>query len=80
MERAKRVYLVSGEKYRLNGQSEALYLCLHRVIDHPYSVYCAYLKNIKSGWTFYAEGTNMYSDGSIDWDWSKGGHFEKESV
>lgn len=80
MERAKRACLESGKTYRLHGQDEALYLCLRVVRDHPYSVYGAKVQNNISGWTFYAEGTNIYPDGSIDWDFSKGGYFDKESV
>lgn len=35
------------------------------------------MQNVKSGWTFTAHGCGIYEDGSIDWDYSKNGRFEK---
>ena len=31
--------------------------------------------NVKSGWDFLAYGCRQYFDGSIEWDYSAGGHF-----
>lgn len=31
--------------------------------------------NVLSGWTFYAHNITMYSNGSIEWDYSTGGYF-----
>lgn len=35
----------------------------------------ACMRNVVSGWTFDAHGVGIYPNGSIDWDWSKNGHF-----
>ena len=35
----------------------------------------AWMTNTKSGWNFNAHGCRMYFDGSIEWDYSTGGHF-----
>lgn len=36
----------------------------------------AVMVNVLSGWTFKANGCLEYEDGSIEWDYSTGGHFE----
>lgn len=33
--------------------------------------------NVKTGWEFTANGCRQYFDGSIEWDYSTGGHFTK---
>lgn len=33
------------------------------------------LKNVSSGWTFTAHTITMYQDGTIEWDYSTGGHW-----
>lgn len=33
------------------------------------------VRNMASGWTCDAHGITMYEDGSIEWDYSTGGHF-----
>lgn len=38
---------------------------------------CAVMQNIKSSWTFTAKGIVRYADGTIEWDHSVGGRFEK---
>lgn len=38
----------------------------------------AIMQNTNSLWTFQANGCGMYEDGTIDWDYSTGGYFEKE--
>ncbi len=37
----------------------------------------AVMKNTKSGWTFKAHGVQQYENGTIEWDYSTGGHFDK---
>ena len=34
------------------------------------------LINLNSRWTFIAHIITMYDDGTIEWDYSTGGHFE----
>ena len=49
------------------------YRCqLVREPDHE-----AWMQNVKSGWTCLAHGIVRYEDGTIEWDYSTGGHFEK---
>lgn len=43
-----------------------------------WSSYNAEMINVKSGWAFTAHGTNLYPDGSIDWDFSTNGRFVEE--
>lgn len=33
--------------------------------------------NVRSGWTFNVRGPRRYADGTIDWQWSYGGRFER---
>ena len=35
----------------------------------------AVMQNVSSLWTFMAHGCGIYEDGTIDWDYSTGGHF-----
>lgn len=37
----------------------------------------AYLVNVKSHWRFIAHTITMYDDGTIEWDYSTNGFFEK---
>ena len=37
----------------------------------------AIMQNTKSQWTFKAVGCGIYEDGTIDWNWSKDGYFDK---
>ncbi len=62
-----------GEVYRLKGGSE--YKCLCVALDMPHQ---AILQSTTSRWTFLAKGIGRYENGTIDWDYSIGGHFEKE--
>lgn len=39
----------------------------------------AVMQNIASGWTFKANRIFQYEDGTIEWDYSTGGHFERLS-
>ena len=60
-----------GETFKLTGTSTE-YVCVK--ISGKYNVY---LRNLKTGWTFLANGIGYYPDGSIDWDYSTEGHFEE---
>ena len=42
-----------------------------------FSCASAVMQNEKSGWTFTAKGIIQYIDGTIEWDHSIGGRFEK---
>ena len=33
------------------------------------------MQNVASKWTLIAHGCGIYENGSIDWDYSTGGHF-----
>lgn len=33
------------------------------------------MQNVASKWTLFAHGCGIYENGSIDWDYSTGGHF-----
>lgn len=35
----------------------------------------AIVRNVASGWTCTAHGVIYYDDGTIEWDYSTGGHF-----
>ena len=37
----------------------------------------AWMQNTASGWTCLAHGIVRYEDGTIEWDYSTAGHFEK---
>ena len=34
------------------------------------------MQNVASGWTLIAHGVCQYENGTIEWDYSKGGYFE----
>ena len=36
----------------------------------------AWMKNVASGWTCLAHNIVIYENGTIEWDYSTGGHFE----
>ena len=37
----------------------------------------AWMQNTASGWMLLAHGIVRYADGTIEWNYSTGGHFEK---
>lgn len=37
----------------------------------------ACMQNVKSKWTLVAHGCGIYENGTIDWDYSTGGFFDK---
>ena len=62
-----------GKVYTNQGGGE--FRCL---ASNPDVVPCvASMQNVKSLWTFIAKGCGIYTDGTIDWDYSVGGHFQK---
>lgn len=58
-----------GTKYRNAGGGT--YLCISSYGTHANFI------NLASGWDFEAHGCRQYFDGSIEWDYSTGGHFNK---
>lgn len=65
----KRITPEQGKVYKNKGGGE--FLCI-RGFDGN-----AIMQNIASGWTFKANGVIQYEDGSVEWDYSTGGHFER---
>ena len=74
-----RAILEEGQEYILHslGSYKTRFVCVRRLSVDNYSSYNAEMRNIQSGWTFTAHGVNIYEDGSIDWDFSTNGRFEK---
>lgn len=62
--------LKDGEVYRLNCGGD--FFCLGNEND----VYR--LKNLSSGWVLDAHNVQINDDGTIEWGYSTGGHFEFE--
>ena len=60
---------VVGKIYHNHGGGD--FRCLRSDLLSP-----PMFQNIKSGWTFKVRNVRRYPDGSIDWAWSFGGHFE----
>ena len=52
------------------------FCCLGKIRKGPLG-WAATFQNTKSGWTFQANGIHGYPDGSIDWNFSTGGHFQE---
>lgn len=48
---------------------------MYECVGAPDQAGRAIMRNLTSGWTFYAHDVGMYDDGSIDWSYSSGGHF-----
>lgn len=60
-----------GKTYRnKNGSS---FVCMSPQPDK----WSCKLQNVNTGWTFYAHIITMYEDGTIEWDYSSDGKFEK---
>lgn len=70
-----RAVLEVGKVYRLQSSFASDYKVLRICSADPY---CAILQQVVSKWTFRANGTNLYEDGRIDWDYSSDGYFAKE--
>ena len=60
-----------GEIYENAGGGR---YCCQRV---RYGGHEAWMQNTVSGWTLVAHGITRYEDGTIEWDYSTDGHFEK---
>ena len=75
-----RAHLEEGKSYNLHthGVCFSQYLCVKRAPEDAYDRHNAILRSVFSGWEFLAHGVNMYEDGTIDWDFSTGGYFNKE--
>lgn len=73
---AKRTKFVPavGKTYR--NRNGSTYLCLE--VGGTLPLYSAVMQNIKSRWTTQVMGCGIYEDGTIDWEWSKLGYFDKE--
>lgn len=74
--KSERVLLKVGSLYTLHdreGHGQVLE-CLN-VFDSYYSPFCARLRSTITGWTMDCMGTNVYPDGSIDWDFSVNGNY-----
>ena len=59
-----------GHTYTNHNGSE--YLC--KSISECSS---AIMERVKNGWTLVAHGIQMYGDGTIEWDYSTGGHWTR---
>lgn len=60
--------LAVGAVYRNRNGSD--YLC-----EAPREPGCYTMKRVKDGWTLEAHTITMYEDGTIEWDYSTGGHW-----
>ena len=58
-----------GKTYTNRNGSE--YLCKDVWDD------CSYLERVKDAWALVAHVITMYEDGTIEWDYSTGGHFPR---
>ena len=71
-----RGYLDVGSLYKLHDHDgERCIECIRQITDDPYSRHSAYVRSTKTGWTMLVHGTNIYEDGSIEWDFSTNGHW-----
>lgn len=60
--------LVAGETYR--NRAGGTFYCMTGG-ETPI------MQNVASGWTLVAHTVTVYDDGTIEWDYSTGGYFEK---
>lgn len=77
-------FLDVGSLYKLHdqgdGHNEKCLECIRLVRDDVYSRHSAIVRSTKTGWTMVVHGTNIYEDGTIDWDFSTNGMWtEKDS-
>lgn len=63
----KRINPEPGEIYRNKGGGN--FLCISSCNNS------AVMQNVASKWTFEANGVIQYADGTVEWDYSTGGHF-----
>ena len=60
----------AGETFTLKDSNQ-IYKCIKTT-----GIQTAIMQNKETRWTLEAHGLAYYEDGSIDWDFSTGGHFE----
>ena len=82
--KSERGLLKVGELYELHTdradhQGQVLE-CLRILTDDYYSPYSAVVRSTITGWTMMVHGTNIYEDGTIDWDFSTNGYFSTKGV
>ncbi|MVB10439.1 hypothetical protein CAFE_11280 [Caprobacter fermentans] len=65
--------ITPGSTYTNHNGSD--YLCKSIPDDNS-----AEMVRIKDGWTLVAHGIQKYADGTIEWDYSTGGHWVKTSL
>lgn len=83
IDRGERLQPVVGQVYTNRGGGK--YRCIAPASNGPmfynkaggFSNASGVLQNIESGWTFTAKGIIQYIDGTIEWDHSTDGRFEK---
>lgn len=63
----KRINPEPGKVYKNKGGGK--FLCIRGCNNN------AVMQNVASKWTFKANGVVQYADGTIEWDYSTGGHF-----
>lgn len=74
MNKERRPYWPSrGVEYKNHGGG--VFRCKGTAFRSNWHGICAKMQNVESGWTFQANGIHAYQDGSIDWNFSTGGHF-----
>ena len=61
-----------GKKYKNHNGSE--YVCR---ANYSHSTV---LERIKDSWTLEAHGICIYDDGTIEWDYSTGGHWVRDPL
>ena len=65
----KRITPEQGKVYQNKGGGE--FLCIESFDGS------AVMQNTASRWTFKAHGVTQYEDGTVEWDYSTRGHFER---
>lgn len=64
----------NGGEYRCTGNS--LYLNdAQKQQALSLGEHIAYMERVKDGWSLIAHGVIQYEDGTIEWNYSTGGHF-----
>ena len=82
--KSERGLLKVGELYELHtdrpDHKGQVLECLRILTDDYYSPYSAVVRSTITGWTMMVHGTNIYEDGTIDWDFSTNGYFSTKGV
>ena len=82
--KSERSLLKVGELYELHTDRQdhkgQVLECLRILTDDYYSPYSAVVRSTITGWTMMVHGTNIYEDGTIDWDFSTNGYFSIKGV